>query len=52
MYRSLPYFVLGFHGCDRNVAERVLAGKDNLKHSENDYGPCRCVTKLELRNEK
>ena len=37
MYRSLPHFVLGFHGCDRDVAERVLAGKDNLKHSENDY---------------
>ncbi len=37
MYRSLPSFVLGFHGCDKEVAERVLAGKDNLKHSENDY---------------
>jgi hypothetical protein len=37
MYKSLPYFVLGFHGCDKDIAERVLAGKDNLKHSENDY---------------
>lgn len=37
MYKSLPYFVLGFHGCDRGVAERVLSGKDNLKQSENDY---------------
>jgi hypothetical protein len=37
MYRSLPSFVLGFHGCDKDVAERVLAGRDNLKQSENDY---------------
>lgn len=37
MYRSLTHFVLGFHGCDKELAERVLAGKDDLRHSENDY---------------
>lgn len=38
MYKSLPYFVLGFHGCDREVAEKILgSGKEHLKKSENDY---------------
>jgi len=37
MYETLPSFVLGFHGCDRRVAERVFAGKSTLKSSENDY---------------
>ena len=30
-------FVLGYHGCDASVAERVLAGKASLIPSENDY---------------
>jgi hypothetical protein len=30
-------FVLGYHGCDRKVAERVLAGKQQLIPSGNDY---------------
>jgi hypothetical protein len=30
-------FVLGYHGCDRAVAERVLAGHQPLKPSDNDY---------------
>jgi len=29
--------VLGYHGCDRQVAEGILAGQSQLKHSENDY---------------
>jgi len=38
MYKTLPYFVLGFHGCDRDVAEKILhSGNEHLKHSENDY---------------
>lgn len=38
MYKSLPYFVLGFHGCDREVAEKILSSSnDHLKHSANDY---------------
>ncbi len=30
-------FVLAYHGCDEAVGEKVLAGKDHLKASENDY---------------
>jgi hypothetical protein len=30
-------FVLGYHGCDRKVAERVLSGKQPLTPSHNDY---------------
>ena len=37
MYDVLLSFVLGFHGCDRQVAERVFAGKMGLRPSENDY---------------
>jgi len=38
MYKSLPYFVLGFHGCDRKVAEKILHSDSNhLTQSENDY---------------
>jgi len=37
MYSSLPSFVLGFHGCDKQVGEKVLAGKDRLNPSQNDY---------------
>lgn len=37
MYARLPSFVLGFHGCDREVGEAILAGKTDLKPSQNDY---------------
>lgn len=30
-------FVLGYHGCDRALAEQVLAGKRSLRPSHNDY---------------
>lgn len=30
-------FVLGYHGCDASVAERVFAGKASLIPSANDY---------------
>jgi hypothetical protein len=30
-------FILGYHGCDRGLAERVLSGKAGLKPSHNDY---------------
>jgi hypothetical protein len=33
---SLPP-VLGYHGCDREVGEAVLAGKSMLEPSKNDY---------------
>jgi hypothetical protein len=37
MYDVLPSFVLGFHGCDRAVAEKVFGGRTTLKASQNDY---------------
>jgi len=30
-------FVLGYHGCDRDVAEELLAGSSKFKASENDH---------------
>lgn len=30
-------FVLGYHGCDRAVGEKVLANKEHLRASDNDY---------------
>ncbi len=33
----LPSFVLGFHGCDRAVADRVIAGRQPLRPSDNEY---------------
>jgi hypothetical protein len=32
-----PGIVLGFHGCDRSVAEAVVLGKQNLKPSKNRF---------------
>lgn len=32
-----PAFVLGYHGCDRDLGEDVLAGKKHLRSSDNDY---------------
>lgn len=37
MYASLPNIVIGFHGCDRKVFERILYGHEELKPSKNDY---------------
>lgn len=37
MYSVLPSFVLGFHGCDKNIGEDILAGKSKLLPSENSY---------------
>jgi hypothetical protein len=30
-------FILGYHGCDRTLAERVFGGRASLKPSDNDY---------------
>lgn len=32
-----PGVVLGFHGCDREVAEAVLCGKDEVRVSNNAH---------------
>lgn len=37
MYSSLPSFVLGFHGCDKSLAESIFAGKKHLQKSTNKY---------------
>jgi len=37
MYSSLPSFVLGFHGCDKTVADKLVSGETRLKPSRNDY---------------
>ncbi len=29
--------VIGFHGCSREIAEKVLAGEEKLRPSENDF---------------
>lgn len=36
MYQQLPSFILGFHGCDREIGEAVLAG-EQIAPSVNDY---------------
>lgn len=37
LYKRHSNLVLAFHGCDRSVGERVLAGKEPLSESANDY---------------
>lgn len=37
-YKRLPGLVLGFHGCDKSTAEKLLRGRiDHLKASKNKY---------------
>lgn len=36
-YQRHPGLMLGFHGCDRELGEAVLAGQATLKASNNDY---------------
>jgi hypothetical protein len=37
LYSTHPSLVFGFHGCDADVAENVIAGKSKLKQSTNKY---------------
>lgn len=37
MYSSLPSFVLGFHGCDKQIVDQLVNGKTKLKKSTNAY---------------
>lgn len=37
MYSVLPSFILGFHGCDQEVCDKIIIGKEDLKPSENRY---------------
>jgi len=36
-YSSHTNFVLGFHGCEKSVAEKVISGEQELEWSTNDY---------------
>ncbi len=37
MYSPLPSFVLGFHGCDRDIKKKLLTGVTGLEQSDNEY---------------
>ena len=37
LYKHRSQLVLGFHGCDANLAEQVVLGKTMLKESDHDY---------------
>lgn len=37
LYKRRPGFVLGFHGCDEDVGEKLLSGQTNLIKSRNEY---------------
>jgi len=37
VYTIRPGYVLGFHGCDITVAQKVIRDNHDLKQSENDY---------------
>lgn len=37
MYSILPSFAIGFHGCDKAIAEEILSGKARLSPSTNAY---------------
>jgi hypothetical protein len=37
MYATHPGLVLGFHGCDKSVADKIFAGEEDLVASKNPY---------------
>ena len=37
LYSRRSNLIIAFHGCDQSVVDRVVAGKDILKASDNDY---------------
>ena len=37
MYSKRSNLVLGFHGCDKSVRDKVISNKDYLRNSSNDY---------------
>jgi len=37
LYSKRPNLIIGFHGCDQSIVEKVLNGKEELKRSTNDY---------------
>lgn len=37
MYDSRPNLVIGFHGCDREIRDKLLQNPDQIKKSEKPY---------------
>ncbi len=37
MYSTRPNLVYGFHGCDEEIRDKIVSGKDVLYKSHNDY---------------
>lgn len=37
MYSTKPSFVYGFHGCDKEIAKKILNQNDDFNPSNNDY---------------
>lgn len=37
MYPAKPGLIIGFHGCDKSVRDKVIAGKLSLNQSKNRY---------------
>lgn len=37
LYSNRPNLVIGFHGCDKSVSDKVITGEENLLASKNDY---------------
>jgi hypothetical protein len=38
MYSTLPHFVLGFHGCDKTIADEIIShSSKHLERSTNEY---------------
>ncbi len=37
MYKTSPTFIIGFHGCDQSLVDKVVGGQQQLISSSNDY---------------
>lgn len=37
MYSIRPNLIIGFHGCDKNVAKKIINGVEKMKSSENSF---------------
>ena len=37
MYSTRPGLILGFHGCDQSVVDKLFNGSEELKWSEHNY---------------
>jgi predicted transcriptional regulator len=37
MYSRRPTFVVGFHGCEKRIRDRIVSQKEEIRRSGNDY---------------